>query len=343
MSVKRIIAGGQTKQSSNALFASSTNGTSWTIIDKSALTGGVNWNVTIAIKYWANRWVAVGKGTMNNGTVQMPIITSSDGDNWNPVTFNTPINLPCTINAVDYSGTVWLAGGSVFYNNSACPLLYKSTNGINWTTVYSHTDGYTGSFSDLQWVDNMWLVVGNRYTSADNMKYIYRSNNYDASNMQTISWNKQYGNPEAVTNFKHNIYIASQRAPFLRKYNGSWSNVNNPLTVRVTDTSIYRNNNGGDERIVICGWVFDKLSIAWSDNGSSFTLASPNNLYDSYISCLSKFFGNSILAGAGYSGTNNTDGIIFYSTNKGENWQIITDTDLKDNFSIFLNIEVAFM
>ena len=343
MSLKRIIAGGVTKPSSTALFASSTNGSAWTTIGKDKLTGGVNWIETKAIKYWANRWVAVGNGTMNNGATQMPIITSSIGDDWQAATITITVNGTYTAEAVDYSGTVWLVSGRVYFNGTNMPFLYKSTNGINWDVVFNPADNlYIGDLKDLQWVNNSWFIVGTRYYIPDDRvppEYIYKSSNYDASNIKPFTWDKTRGEPNIVTNYKGSIYAASSSPGsswrLNRFYITLWSSVSHPLSNIITDSSIYRNGNS-DERIVICGQTNNNgLGIAWSTNGTSFAQPKPKSLYNNRINCLSKFFGINILAGT-------SDGRILYSTDKAENWAINNDQDLQNNFLTFNNIEVAF-
>ena len=339
MSFRRIIAGGVTKESSNALFITSIDGSTWDIIPKSNLVGGVNWIKTNAIKYWANRWVAVGKGTMNNGASQMPVITSNDGINWGPVTLPyISQTADYEIKAVDYSGGAWLLCGTAFYDNQDHPLLYKSTNGVQWTVVFNPTDGHFGSLNDLQWVDNSWVIVGHRYDLDEHNHYIYKSTNSDASNLTTNIWFTYFGDPIAVTIFKHKLLVVGETSPFLHEMtSGGANNINTPLIYGINDTSIQRTTNYIDQRIVICGWTNNGTHIIWSDDGLNYTQALPSNVYNSNVYCVSKFFGNNILAGAGC-----TDGYILKSTDRGETWSISTDSKPQKNFITINNIEVAF-
>ena len=321
------------------LLISNTSGIGWTFIPKSSLNG-VNWTVTFGIKYWANRWIAVGTGTYNGN--QMPIITSIDGLIWNNVVFPTTIQGEYAVYAVDYSATVWLVCGFVLnsVDSKSYPFIYKSTDAINWSPV-DLVPGFilTGILSDLRWVDNKWLICGNiQYTdNSGHINYIQllKSNNYDASNMQLLNFN--YGTPYRITSFNNKDYVATALYPKLYRYNtaGIWINLSNPLDSVILGFSTYYKDNN-DKEIFICGNETNGLAIARSTDGYNFTQCTGS--YNLRINCLSKFMNNntSILAGG-------SDGTLLYSINGAQSWGMYSNPDFKKYFNQILSIEVAFI
>ena len=91
------------------------------------------------------------------------------------------------------------------------PFIYKSTNAINWSIVNIPINAIlTGILTGLRWDYNKWIIWGSMiYTDMNNNVItvnLLGSNNYDASNIQTIDWD--YSSPTTVSRFtNHSNYI----------------------------------------------------------------------------------------------------------------------------------------
>jgi hypothetical protein len=137
-------------------LATSADGITWTARTSQLTTAGrgISWN--------GSTWVATGEGNA-------AIVSSSDGINWTPRTLP---QLFLTVNAIEFNGSYWLAGGT----KTGGAIIAISSDGLTWTEVSSP---FTTSCNALAWNGTIWVAGGQGTatiaTSSDGISWTART------------------------------------------------------------------------------------------------------------------------------------------------------------------------
>lgn len=115
------------------------------------------------VKYAQNKWVCVGKGTVNdNGTLKSaPVIYSTNGIDWTLGNLTTDYSSSIFEGySVEYNGTMWVMTCGATVNGNTVPTILISSDGVNWNT-HSETSitGYQ-IFYKVRWINNKWIMIG---------------------------------------------------------------------------------------------------------------------------------------------------------------------------------------
>ena len=119
------------------------------------------WNIAKGAAYNGSYWVAPGS----------PIMTSTDGSNWNSVVTQGGSGSFLTGGGkVAWNGYYWIASGSS--SNQAGTLL-KSQDGLNWTAAATggFTTGSVYQASDILWTGSKWIATGIGPTAVSSIQW----------------------------------------------------------------------------------------------------------------------------------------------------------------------------
>ena len=138
----------------NVVFATSTNGTSWTKNEQTFQAGVFTSGYSTAVVYneQTQLWVAAGT---SNTTVQSSLAYSTDAFTWTVVDNSVPvIRGGCT--SLLWNGSMWLAAGTNYATSSGD----ATTNGKSWSA--NEWTLFTSPVVGIRWSSglNQWLAIG---------------------------------------------------------------------------------------------------------------------------------------------------------------------------------------
>lgn len=132
------------------------NGTTWLSGNDQQL-----WNLTKGAAYNGSYWVSPGS----------PIMTSTDGSNWNSVVDQGGSGSFLTGGGkVAWNGFYWIATGP---SSNRQGTLLKSQDGLNWTAAATggFTTGSVYQGSDILWTGSQWIATGSAPTTVSSIQW----------------------------------------------------------------------------------------------------------------------------------------------------------------------------
>ena len=204
-----------------SMYATSTNGTTWTTPARVSGSTTTHWLRGIAVNS-SGLFVSVGVDFTTNSATRYPIYsTSTNGSNWTtPSTMNGSTTV-AYMNGVAWSPTLNLfvaVGGDA----SGDAVYATSTNGSTWTTpAYMNGQYYGPEMKSVVWSPALNLFVAVGSSASGNVPFYYYS-----SNGSTWSTRARMGSSSAMNIFGSGSLAVNNSGKFVAV--GSVSGVNGP-------------------------------------------------------------------------------------------------------------------